>query len=1013
MPRILIALLLWPLALSAADHLLVSEIFIPKSDQSGQAFVEILNPTDGDIDLSQTYIANYNRYYEVVSDPSSSNASHFLVQFPDRTISAGQTLVIALNDSIFFERFGKTPDFSIKPPTGSAQAMQTVILGSGAKFESAKGMLILFRWDGAADLVQDIDYLPWGLSFFSSSWMDKSGVAMDGPDADSNSSTYLDDAATDDQAALSAPTDGSSLQRTGVEEFAETQSGGNGVSGHNEASEDWMQSFTAASPNPGTFSGTPGDGSGSAEIEPDTVNTGETASFTLSLSTDQPYTIDRFSVVIPAVFDWSRSANDVELGGSGVSEATVAVVNDTIRVEDAAVDSIQSAAVTVTNVTAPEEAGRYSLNVQTAVEGGTLTPVGVFPGIVVQEQLTIADIQNNFNEYDGETVTVEGVVSIGANITRDDHTDAYIQDASGRGINLFYFNTIFDELERGNRVRVTGKVSQFEGTTQIGDFNVTLLETGNAVPNIQNVSTLQAANTDWEGTMIQTAGIISDKAEDIGGGTNITIDDGSNPIQLRIWDYSGLDLSAYSIGDTIGVRGVIDIYNNNPQLLVGYQQDIFTTDLTESADGAGRVTVQPDSAGKGQTVNLAFSFSTDIADTLSMASITVPGGWQWSWQASDVSTSGAFASAEVAIESRTVTLSAAALTDVNSGAVTLNGLTAPAVDTTSLFTVKTAGSGGLLTTIQAPPVVRVGKGTAAETIPIEEARQQAVGSAITIQGVVVIGAGKLRTNFTDAYIQDQSGYGLNIYQPGTPLDNNIKRGYRLVMRGKLDEFEGKKEIIDYTTTILETNAELPQPVELTTREATLTKHEGRFVKVSGIISSKTSAGGGTNVYVDDGSGQVTIRVWDTTELDLSAFDSGDFITVQGVISLFNNAGQILLAYPEDIFKPSFEGTPVTLDVPNKPFVPDRGEQLMIEYSAGSENTHVTIRIYDLGGRLVTTLFDGEGLPLKTTKIWDGRNQIGELVPLGAYICHLEVVNNDNGKTTRKVAPIVVGTVLSR
>ena len=41
----------------------------------------------------------------------------------------------------------------------------------------------------------------------------------------------------------------------------------------------------------------------------------------------------------------------------------------------------------------------------------------------------------------------------------------------------------------------------------------------------------------------------------------------------------------------------------------------------------------------------------------------------------------------------------------------------------------------------------------------------------------------------------------------------------------------------------------------------------------------------------------------------------------------------------------------------------------------------------------------------------GRNHLDELVPLGTYICHLEVVNEDTGKRTEKVAPIVVGTVL--
>ena len=83
----------------------------------------------------------------------------------------------------------------------------------------------------------------------------------------------------------------------------------------------------------------------------------------------------------------------------------------------------------------------------------------------------------------------------------------------------------------------------------------------------------------------------------------------------------------------------------------------------------------------------------------------------------------------------------------------------------------------------------------------------------------------------------------------------------------------------------------------------------------------------------------------------------------------------------------------------------------IEYSSGAENSHINLRIFDLAGRLVVTLIDGAGVPFTNIYQWNGRNHLDELVPLGTYICHLEVVNEDTGKRTEKVAPIVVGTVL--
>ena len=63
------------------------------------------------------------------------------------------------------------------------------------------------------------------------------------------------------------------------------------------------------------------------------------------------------------------------------------------------------------------------------------------------------------------------------------------------------------------------------------------------------------------------------------------------------------------------------------------------------------------------------------------------------------------------------------------------------------------------------------------------------------------------------------------------------------------------------------------------------------------------------------------------------------------------------------------------------------------------------------GRLVTTLLDGTGRSFEQQIEWNGRDQLNDLVPLGTYILHYEVVNNTTGKKWQKAAPIVIGTVL--
>jgi hypothetical protein len=98
---------------------------------------------------------------------------------------------------------------------------------------------VLFQWDGSADLVKDVDYLVWG---DKDEACDKSGVTVGG-------STFLNDTAVGDQQTPSG--DGRSFQRVDLTEGNETKTGGNGISGNDETSEDVSQTWKTDTPTPG------------------------------------------------------------------------------------------------------------------------------------------------------------------------------------------------------------------------------------------------------------------------------------------------------------------------------------------------------------------------------------------------------------------------------------------------------------------------------------------------------------------------------------------------------------------------------------------------------------------------------------------------------------------------------------------------------------------------------------------------------------------------------------------
>jgi len=52
----------------------------------------------------------------------------------------------------------------------------------------------------------------------------------------------------------------------------------------------------------------------------------------------------------------------------------------------------------------------------------------------------IANIQDSISIYNGQIVTVQGIITVGAGITNNLQMNAFIQDDSGKGIELFAFD---------------------------------------------------------------------------------------------------------------------------------------------------------------------------------------------------------------------------------------------------------------------------------------------------------------------------------------------------------------------------------------------------------------------------------------------------------------------------------------------------------------------------------------------------------------------------------------------
>jgi hypothetical protein len=99
------------------------------------------------------------------------------------------------------------------------------------------------------------------------------------------------------------------------------------------------------------------------------------------------------------------------------------------------------------------------------------------------------------------------------------------------------------------------------------------------------------------------------------------------------------------------------------------------------------------------------------------------------------------------------------------------------------------------------------------------------------------------------------------------------------------------------------------------------------------------------------------------------------------------------------------------------FDPWLNQKITIEYGCliqpGIASSKAIIRIYDVQGRLVATPINQtinatDGIEYLQ---WDGRDRNKNLLPIGVYYCHLEIIDRVTGESETAVQPIVIASKL--
>ncbi len=489
MKRMLKVLALAVLALSGqvvaqmADHPVISELRFYETSQVNEEFVEIHNPTPATVDVGGWKIQYKSSTGTLWSDKQTLPAGQLLL--PGRYLLYGGTAVVP------------APDFpaAVAPGLGNS--------GGHVRLVNAQSATI----DRVAWLTGDT---PEGTAITT---------------AHARGGSYERKAFEASTAAGMAPGGADALE-------------GNGWDANNNNADFVLHDAAGTcSPQNSASPAEPDvpleDGSGTAQITPDMVNSPDPVDITITI-TGEDFELRNIEVVIPE--GWTPT--ELVPSGTGFAGAVVAFADGVVAVSDVHVTAGTPGTLLLTQCSHPTATASYPFVIRTAVEGGTLTPITQSPTIqVIGDPIPCSALRENGIDglplLLGQTVVVRGV------ITADTQQGiaVYMQDETG-GL-VCYSSTLSTAVDVGDDVTVMGTVTHFNGLVELTP--ATLMETHATgvvveptVVTCAQVVGQGAAGEPYEGLLLRVNGITVDGTGSWAGNTNYNISDASGASQMRI-----------------------------------------------------------------------------------------------------------------------------------------------------------------------------------------------------------------------------------------------------------------------------------------------------------------------------------------------------------------------------------------------------------------------------------------------------------------------------------------------
>jgi phosphatidylserine/phosphatidylglycerophosphate/cardiolipin synthase-like enzyme len=549
-----------PLQAQTATNVVISE-FATRGQQNTQGeFVELYNPTNADIDMS-----GWKLQYRSAAGSSYSN-------------------------------MGTVPANTVIHP-------HSYYLCAGTAWTGVPAADMLWTSSGIADdgnlrLVDasnaEVDRVGYGAG------NDPKGSPAPNHGTAANSNSV--------ERKASATSTAATLAAGGAEEFA-----GNGYNSGNNAT-DFVEQTNGRNPQNASSPPEPrtNDGSGSAYSKLLRAKSGQTVTIPIVFKPEAGRTITDMKIEVPGPFNWSQSGTDVFIT-SGMT-GTIAVTLDSIFLTNLTMTG-DSAVITLFNQTAATATGQYQYTVSTRGAGGSYRPIQFQPSIVVTggaipittaRENDVQGVPKRLNQY----VTVSGIVTV----SNEFGLPSFLQDATG-GLAVYDFN-FASAVATGDEVTITGKVTQFNGLTELADVTIDAKTgTGKTVtPQEVTISQLEADGANgietYEGNLIRINGVTVNTGtwSVSGAGTNYRISDGKKELDIRVDKDVNYANKPAPTGN-FDIIGVLSQYAQSSPYIGGYQlMPRSTADIKATGPSFTTVPVESEISPNG----MKFTWQTNI-----------------------------------------------------------------------------------------------------------------------------------------------------------------------------------------------------------------------------------------------------------------------------------------------------------------------------------------------------------------------------------------------------------------